>query len=81
MAQPSTSVRRVGIKTGEVKNVVVVPVSAVVTQDGKSTVKVQKGSDWVATSVETGLSDGNLIEIKSGLSEGDVVQVSGSSQE
>ena len=75
MVQPSTTVRRVGIKTGVGKNVLVVPVAAVVSQGGTSTIKVQKGSEWVSKTVETGLSDGNLIEIKSGLSEGDVVQV------
>lgn len=75
MVQPSTTVRRVGIKTGVAKNVVVIPVSAVVSQGGTSTVKVQKGPDWISRSVETGLSDGNLIEIKSGLAEGDIVQV------
>jgi len=75
MAQPSRTVRRVGIKIGEVKNVVVVPVGAVVSQGSSSTARVQKGSDWVSTPVVTGLSDGTLIEIKSGLSEGDVVQV------
>jgi HlyD family secretion protein len=75
MPQPSTSVRRVGIKTGKVNNALVIPVGAVHSRDGKSTVKVQKGSDWVSVVVETGLSDGNLIEVKSGLSEGAVVQV------
>jgi len=79
MARPSTSVQRVGIKTGEVKGALVVPVGAVTSQGGQSTVKVQKGSDWVSTNVVTGISDGNLIEIKSGLTEGDVVQVTAGS--
>ncbi len=75
ITQPASGVRRVGIKTGEAKNALVIPASAVVVQEGKSTVKVQKGSDWESKTVETGLTDGNMIEIKSGLSEGDVVQV------
>ena len=78
MVQPSTTVRRVGIKTGAGKNVLVIPVAAVVSQGGTSMVKVQKGSDWISKSVETGLSDGNLVEIKTGLAEGDVVQVTAS---
>ncbi|MGF1948852.1 hypothetical protein ACQUFD_17480, partial [Enterococcus gallinarum] len=73
MAQPSTSIKRIGVKTGEVKQALVVPEAAVFQQDGHSAVKRQKGSDWVVTLVETGAGDGTVIEIKSGLSEGDVV--------
>ena len=75
MAQPSTQVSRVGIKTGHVKNVLVVPVAAVFTKDGASMVNLQKGSEWIPAKVSTGLSDGNLIEIKSGVAQGDVVQI------
>ncbi len=75
MSQPSTTVRRVGIKTGEVKNAFVVPVEAVISLDGKSIVKIQKGTEWVSTPVVTGLSDGTFVQIKSGVSGGDIVEV------
>lgn len=73
--QPVSTIKRLGVETGKVENAMVVPVGAVETNGGKATVQVQKGSEWVATPVETGLSDGALIEIKSGLSEGDVVKL------
>jgi multidrug efflux pump subunit AcrA (membrane-fusion protein) len=71
----STSVKRIGVKTGEVKGALVVPASAVTQRDGKSYVSVQKGNDWVQVPVETGLSDGALVEIKSGVSESDIVKL------
>jgi HlyD family secretion protein len=66
----------VGVKVGEVKGVLAVPVYAV-TKDstGKPIVKVMEGQDWKPQVVETGLSDGKYIEIKSGVKEGDTVQV------
>jgi len=75
LALPITSVQRVGAKTGKVKQALVVPVGALSVNKGKSIVKVQNGTDWVETPVETGLTDGAMVEIKSGLTEGSVVQV------
>ncbi len=72
---PGSTIKRIGVPTGKVEDVLVVPVAAVKTEDGKSVVMVRKGTEWVATTVTTGLTDGALIEIKSGLSEGDEVKV------
>jgi multidrug efflux pump subunit AcrA (membrane-fusion protein) len=74
---PGSQVKRLGLKTGEAKDVLVVPVAAVQkNKDGKSVVYIQNGSNWAETMVETGLTDGALIEIKSGVKEGDVVKLS-----
>ncbi len=75
MSKPSTSVKRVGIFTGKVKAAIVAPVGAVTMKDGKQTVMVKSGKEWVETPIQTGVSDGALIEVKSGLKEGDVVRV------
>lgn len=75
MVQPTMSVKRVGVKTGEVKNALVVPVGAVINEGQQAYVNVQSGSGWTKTPVTTGISDGALIEIKSGLTEGAVVRV------
>jgi multidrug efflux pump subunit AcrA (membrane-fusion protein) len=74
--KPETAVKKVGVATGKVQNVLVVPMGAVSqNKDGKMVIKVQKGSEWVEAPVETGLSDGALIEIKSGVDEGAIVMV------
>ncbi len=75
MTQPGLGVTRIGVKTGSVKNALVVPTGSIVKKDGKSYVSVQNGNEWLDTAVETGISDGALIEIKSGLKEGAVVRV------
>lgn len=75
MSKPSTTVKRVGVLTGKVKAAVVAPVGALSTKDGKTTVMVKNGEEWVETPIQTGVSDGALIEVKSGLKEGDVVRV------
>lgn len=75
IVQPAISVKRVGVKTGTAKDALVVPVGAITTKDGKSTVSVKSGETWVETPVEVGISDGALVEIKSGLTEGAVVRV------
>lgn len=78
LVQSGTEIKRLGIETGQVENVLVVPVNAVKTdKNGKSTVMVQTGSEWVSTPVEIGLSDGVMTEIKSGLKESDVVKLEG----
>jgi HlyD family secretion protein len=75
---PGSVVKRVGVKTGEAKDVLVVPTSAVEKgSDGKSFVEVQSGTEWVRKPVETGLTDGVIIEVKSGLTEGEVVKLRG----
>ena len=75
LAQPNVNVRRIGVKTGVAKDVLVVAVGAIVTKDGKTTVDVKNGETWVSTPVEVGITDGALIAIKSGLKEGDTVRV------
>ena len=54
----------------------IVPVSAVQSQNGQSFVRTMKNGKVSQTSVETGLSSGTQIEIVSGSSEGDVVVTS-----
>lgn len=77
VTRPDVAVKSIGVQTGSVKDALVVPVGAITQQNGHSYVKVQRGNSWVSTPVETGLSDGVVVEIKSGLNEGDVVQVVG----
>lgn len=54
-------------------NALLVPVSAVQTQNSTSTVRVMKNNQVSTVNVETGLSTSTEIEIVSGLSEGDTV--------
>jgi HlyD family secretion protein len=66
----------VGVKVGEVKQVLAVPKEAIdIDATGKPMVKVLEGENWVARVVELGMSDGKYTEIKSGLKEGETVQV------
>lgn len=53
--------------------VLLVPTSAVQTQNGESSVRVMREDQQESVAVETGLSSGTQIEIVSGLSEGDTV--------
>jgi RND family efflux transporter MFP subunit len=70
------TVEWVGVKVGEVKDVLTVPVGAVDKDaTGKPIVRVLVGEQWTPRVVETGLSDGRHIEIKSGVEEGETVQV------
>lgn len=65
----------VRINVGEAADVLTAPVSAIVDAGGgKTTVLVQReGGMMEPVEVETGLSDGKIVEIKSGLNEGDAV--------
>ncbi|MCW5936591.1 MAG: efflux RND transporter periplasmic adaptor subunit [Fimbriimonadaceae bacterium] len=69
-----SKVTGIGVKTGTADDVLVVPVGAIHNKDGEKYVEVKRGNDWVSTPVETGLSDGALIEVKMGLKEGDMVR-------
>ncbi len=62
-----------------VDNVLLVPISAVQTQNGESTVRVQRNGGTELVSVETGAKSDTQIEIKSGINEGDTVITSISS--
>lgn len=75
ISQPGPSVKRVGVKTGSVRDALVVPTGAIHMQDGKAMVTVKNGDQWTETAVETGISDGALTEIKSGLKEGSTVRI------
>lgn len=60
-------------------NVLLVPSTAVQTQNGQSTVKVMKNGTPQSVNVEAGASSDTQTEIASGLSEGDIVVTSSSS--
>lgn len=57
-------------------NVILVPTSAVQTQNGMSTVRVMKDGQQTPVTVEIGTSSGTQIEIVSGLNEGDTIVTS-----
>lgn len=65
----------VTITIQEKKNVLVVPIRAVTTAGGKSTVQVIENSVTKTVDVTTGLSDASNIEITSGLTAGQIVVV------
>jgi RND family efflux transporter MFP subunit len=76
LVKPGAEVKAVAIRTGEVEDVLAVPIEAVDTDSsGKPVVKVLRGSEWMPTVVEVGLSGAGYTEIKSGLKEGETVQV------
>jgi len=79
IAPPIAGVKGVGVKGQEVQHALVIPAAAVFRQNGASVVYVQQGTKWVATPVQTGVTDGALVEIKSGISDGAVVKVAGQS--
>lgn len=73
----SANVRITGTKR---ENVLLLPVEAVITEEGGSFVLVQteKGAPPRKQPVELGLSDGERVEIASGLSDGDTVVIASS---
>lgn len=73
---PGAKIKRIGVRTGKAKDVLVVPVGALAKgEDGKPIVYTMKGDTWLAVPVEVGISDGALVEIRKGLFDGDVVRV------
>jgi macrolide-specific efflux system membrane fusion protein len=60
----------------ERRNVLVLPVSAIIDNGKEKYVFVKKDKKIMRQQIETGLSDGKSIEIINGLSEGDIVVVS-----
>jgi HlyD family secretion protein len=68
----------VSITIQEKKNVLIVPVRAVTTAGGKSTVQVVNGASTETVEIQTGLSDNTNIEIVTGLREGQIVTVKAS---
>jgi len=61
------------IITDSKQNVLMVPVSAVTTNESVSTVQLMKNNKPQAVEVEIGLSSDEYVEIKSGINEGDTV--------
>lgn len=68
-----TMTARATIQTGESKNVLVVPASAVKEEKGKKYVQTRLNGKTQNITVETGLSDDDNVEIISGLNAGDQV--------
>jgi HlyD family secretion protein len=68
----------VTITIQEKQNVLIVPIRAVTTQAGKSTVQLMEGTLTKPVEVTTGLSDATNIEIMSGLTDGQIVVVKAS---
>lgn len=75
MITPRMQVKSVGVKIGEVKDVLAVPVDAISVENGKAYVQVLVDGKWVPRQVQVGMTDGFLTEIKSGLKEGETVKV------
>lgn len=65
---------RVEIITNEIKDVLMVPITAVISKNNKEMIKkVVKENETKTVEVKTGLTNGLKIEIKSGLKEGDKI--------
>lgn len=63
------------VTVGTFPDVLTVPVAAVTTDAGKSTVRLVNGTEGVPTAVTLGRRFGSVVEITSGVKEGDHIQV------
>jgi len=76
VVQPGSKIKRLGLRTGEVDNALVVPAGAITKNEaGQMVAFVKEGSGWVEHVIETGITDGAVVEVKSGVKEGDAVRV------
>ena len=76
LVKPDMKVSSCGVKTGEVRDAIAVPVGALQHDStGKPYVNVLQGQNWVKTVAEPGMSDGAYVQIKSGLNGDESVQV------
>jgi len=76
LVKPEMVITMCGVRTGEVYDVLSVPLAAVAKDaNGRFYVDVQQGNAWTPTFVQTGLTDGQYIQITSGVDESQVVQV------
>lgn len=76
VVKPEMTVRMAGLKTGEKKDVLAVPNSALdKDSSGKPIVRVLEGEKWIPRVVEIGITGLEYTEIKSGLDVGETVQV------
>lgn len=64
----------VSIQVARARDVLAVPVEAVYEARKGQAVKVRRAGRWRTRYIQTGISDGDYIEVRSGLQEGDVVQ-------
>ncbi|HZH98137.1 MAG TPA: efflux RND transporter periplasmic adaptor subunit [Fimbriimonadaceae bacterium] len=77
LVKPGMSRASMAVRTKNVDDVLAVPVSALRRDSAKNTVvRTLVDRKWVSTKVETGVSDGEWIEVKSGLEKGELVQLS-----
>lgn len=73
---PGMNIKRLGVQTGKVEDALVVPLGAITRgEKGELYAHVRNGDQWVQKKIETGLSDGAMVQIKSGLNEGETVRV------
>jgi RND family efflux transporter MFP subunit len=76
MVKPGMVVDSIGVQTDKVTDVLAVPVQAVDKDEkGLPYVQVQVGQKWERRVVETGVSDGDYVQIKSGVKPDDTVLV------
>jgi RND family efflux transporter MFP subunit len=68
---------RVEIITEECKNVLIVPIKAILYREGKETLFVVEGNIAKLREVETGVENGGMVEITSGLKEKEKVIIEG----
>jgi len=73
---PGMKIKRLGLRTGKVEDALAIPLGAITRKDsGDLVAYVRNGEEWVEKKIETGLSDGAMVQIKSGLNEGETVRV------
>jgi multidrug efflux pump subunit AcrA (membrane-fusion protein) len=78
LVKPGMEVKSVGVKIGQVHDVLAIPADAVFRDnEGRTCARVMENKNWVVKIIETGLSDGFVTEVKSGLKEGDEVRIPG----
>lgn len=70
-------VAEVRVKTGKAEQAVIVPSETVFTKSGESVAVVLNGTIPKIVKVETGIDNGDFVEILSGISAGDTVVISG----
>ncbi len=76
LVKPGMKVQQVALKTGEVRNATAIPVEALDRdKTGKPIVKALRGGQWQTVVVESGITDGEYVQIKSGLQPGETIQV------
>jgi RND family efflux transporter MFP subunit len=76
LVKPTSTLSRAGIKIGEVRDAISVPVGAIQKDStGRLFVNVLVNGKWNSTPVQVGLTDGQYTQVKYGLKVGQTVQV------